>query len=97
MYFMRVRLQVTSFESGKSQYGVYNIAGNVIEWCADWYDEKYYRHSPKRNPKGPQSGINRVARGGSYDRTRGDVRCAYRYAFVPDENNDSLGFRCVKE
>ncbi len=76
---------VTSFESGKSPYGVFNMAGNVIEWCTDWYNEKYYRSSPGLNPKGLRKGVNRVARGGYYDRTREGVRCASRFAFQPDD------------
>lgn len=55
---------VGSFEQGKSPYGAYDMAGNVWEWTADWYDEQYYGKSRERNPKGPSSGQYRVLRGG---------------------------------
>jgi len=55
-----------SYEKGKSPYGIYNLAGNVQEWTADWYDDHYYKISPKRNPTGPSQGLSKVVRGGSW-------------------------------
>lgn len=49
-----------------NELGIYDMSGNILEWCSDWYDEYYYRSSPNVNPQGPVSGTERVMRGGSY-------------------------------
>lgn len=81
-------------------YGLYNMTGNVWEWCEDWFDAAYYRVSPPENPLGPTIGERRVMRGGSYlchasycNRYRTDARSSN----TPDSTATNLGFRCVRD
>lgn len=92
-----VLTDVGSFEQGKSPYGVYDMAGNVWEWTADWYDKTYYSKSPARNPKGPSNGELRVLRGGSWNRATDLVRSANRDWYTPTNRLVSIGFRCVQD
>jgi formylglycine-generating enzyme required for sulfatase activity len=85
------------FAAGASFYGCMDLAGNVWEWCEDWYDSDYYAVSPDSNPTGPASGYDRVAKGGSYNNSQSVwVRCAERYWGPPSGgNHPALGFRCA--
>jgi formylglycine-generating enzyme required for sulfatase activity len=88
---------VGSKPRGKSPYGVLDMAGNVFEWVADWYDPGYYRESAKRNPLGPDSGEYRVLRGGSWGNYVWLARCASRYQGHPWIRSGLVGFRCAKD
>lgn len=88
--------QVGSYESGKSPYGIYDLAGNVWEWVADWYDSSYYANSPASNPLGASSGQYHVLRGGSWSNF-GDVRSTYRLrSDLSSQTYDGIGFRCAR-
>jgi len=89
---------VGSFPTGASPYGAMDMAGNVWEWCADWYDEDHYSEDPEKNPLGPDSGIRRVLRGGCWmDPPRWSLRCAHRDADYPDSRSSVRGFRCARD
>ncbi|MCP4601860.1 MAG: formylglycine-generating enzyme family protein [Proteobacteria bacterium] len=89
---------VGSFPENVSPYGAYDMSGNAWEWTQDWANDDYYKRSPKKNPKGPESGIRRVMRGGSWN---------YDIPFYVTTTNRSpgrpwiakkyVGFRCVKD
>jgi formylglycine-generating enzyme required for sulfatase activity len=88
---------VGSFEAGKSPYGLYDMAGNVWEWVADWYDQDYYRHGPNRNPRGPESGEEKVIRGGSWDFQAQSLLVVARMSFEPTMRSGFIGFRCAQD
>jgi len=88
---------VNRFSTGVSPYGVHNMAGNVLEWCTDWFDADYYAQSPRENPTGPETGISRAIRGGSWYNGKELARCAFRLAKSPDDSSNTIGFRCVQE
>ncbi len=88
---------VGSYSNGASPYGLLDMAGNVWEWCYDWYDSGYYNKSPDRNPKGPDGGSNRVMRGGGWGNFDEGLRCAYRNYDRPSNRLVNLGFRLCQD
>jgi formylglycine-generating enzyme required for sulfatase activity len=78
-----------------NELGLYDMSGNVWEWCSDYYSANYYDSSPKSDPQGPNSGSSRVVRGGSWGRQGGDCRVADRNMSDSDSRNLNLGFRLV--
>ena len=93
----RTLMPVGSYESGKSPYGVYDMAGNVWEWVNDWYDAKYYEKSPAKNPPGPASGTKKVIRGAGWQNETPTVRIFTRVDSDPTIRNESTGFRCAMD
>jgi len=87
---------VGSYPAGASPYGALDLAGNVEEWVADWYDEAYYSRAPDRNPPGPTSGELRVVRGGAWIGGEWSVRVISRKGEYQNNRNDIFGFRCAR-
>ncbi len=79
--------------------GLFDVHGNVAEWCQDWYGAEYYLASNAIDPTGPPTGLRRVARGGSWDSDPTDCRSGSRASFTPDQRFTTVGFRviCVVE
>ena len=76
-----------------NELGLYDMNGNVWEWCSDRYDADYYANSPRSNPRGPNSGARRVLRGGGWDNGAGSCRAANRHGSNPNDRISSYGFR----
>ena len=81
--------------AGQSPYGAFDMAGNVWEWTADWYDAGYYAHSPSNDPVGPASGTLKVMRGGCWVSGANSLRSDCRKAELPALWAPNVGFRCV--
>jgi formylglycine-generating enzyme required for sulfatase activity len=83
-------------------WGIYDMQGNVLEWCNDFYGEDYYEASPPRDPRGAADGKKRVLRGGSWNASAGACRVSARFADAPGLTDacfarDTYGFRCVRK
>jgi formylglycine-generating enzyme len=78
-------------------FGLFDMHGNVLQWCSDWLDEHYYEKSPGDDPKGPDTGTSRVMRGGSFYLFPCALRCATRGRHEPSFRSFGTGFRVVRE
>ena len=85
------------FEAGRSPYGLYDMAGNVAQWVADTYSDKYYAKSPYRDPMGPEEGQNRVIRGGSWRESAHGARVSKRFQAKIWRTDATIGFRCARD
>lgn len=79
-----------------NELGVYDMSGNVYEWCQDRFGENYYSSSPQSNPKGPSSGSNRVLRGGGWCNGAWGCRVSHRFNGTPDGRGSNLGLRLAQ-
>jgi formylglycine-generating enzyme required for sulfatase activity len=77
-------------------FGLFDMAGNVMEFVWDWFSDNYYANSPNRNPLGPESGEFHVTRGGFWYDPEAGLRVASRSPFRPDFRGDIYGFRCAR-
>lgn len=92
-----------TYNTHASPYGAVDMAGNISEWVADWFDEHYHKIAPARNPKGPESGHRRVLRGGSWNdlpeegagKSSYYLGAAWRYRGDPEVSYNTWGFRCA--
>ncbi len=89
--------KVDSLPKGQSASGVFQLAGNVREWTQDWYDPEYYSNSPDKNPQGPQTGILKVIRGGSWRSFDSDLRVTSRGKGGFALKTHGIGFRCARD
>jgi formylglycine-generating enzyme required for sulfatase activity len=87
-------VNVGSFPTGASPYGILDLAGNVYEWVYDWFQDDYFQVSPDSNPQGPASGAYRVMKGGGWNSSLKQVRITGKDVSPPEQYNSLLGFRC---
>jgi formylglycine-generating enzyme required for sulfatase activity len=88
-------------EKKPNAWGLYDMYGNVAEWCNDVYDKDYYKDGSTSNPRGPKEGAKRVLRGGAWNSRADDCRSARRVGEIPGSQDacfarDAIGFRCVR-
>ncbi len=88
---------VNEYAEGRSDYGIWDMSGNVYEWCADYYEKDYYRRSPPRNPKGPEQGQERSLRGGCFTDTRAAVKATARVGLPEHATRANVGFRLAAD
>ena len=77
-------------------FGLYDMAGSVSEWTADWFEREYYSKSPASNPTGPETGTYKVVRGGAWSDPSARITTFFRNWVRPNQRTPNLGFRCAK-
>jgi len=90
------RIRATGLKA-KNVLGIYDMSGNVWEWCRDWFEEDYYSYGSTTNPQGPLSGTQRVLRGGSWNLKPWHSRVTTRYHYEPEARSSNVGFRIALE
>jgi formylglycine-generating enzyme required for sulfatase activity len=80
-----------------NELGIFDMTGNVLEYCSDWYKSTYYSESPQYNPQGPSEGTSRVYRGGAWERYEYNCRSAARSRSVPEYAGKEQGIRCISD
>jgi len=90
-------VSVDKYDNAGSPYGIFNMAGNVAEWVADWYEPTFYKQGPDRNPKGTAHGTSKAFRGGGWVDSTPSVRAAQRNGTDPNARMNWLGFRCARD
>lgn len=90
-------ISVFKYDNSASPYGVFQMAGNVAEWVADWYEKDYYKTAPDRNPKGPDKGTQKAFRGGGWIDSTPSVRVSQRNGTDPKTSMNWMGFRCARD
>ncbi len=93
----RTLLPAGSLQDGASPYGVHDMSGNAREWVQDWYAKDYYQIADTRNPKGPETGLLKVIRGGSWHSSASDIRTGARGKGGFALKTHGTGFRCAKD
>ncbi len=83
-------------EKQRNGFGLFDMHGNVWEWCWDGYGEGYYKESIEDDPRGPSGASHRVLRGGGWYHVPRNCRSAFRYGFAPEERSFYLGFRVAR-
>ncbi|HSN04593.1 MAG TPA: SUMF1/EgtB/PvdO family nonheme iron enzyme [Nitrospira sp.] len=90
-------ISVFKYDNSASPYGIFQMAGNVAEWVADWYDKDYYKKAPDKNPKGPETGTQKAFRGGGWIDSTPSVRVSQRNGTDPKTSMNWMGFRCARD
>ena len=90
-------ISVFKYDNAASPYGVFQMAGNVAEWVADWYDKDYYKTAPDKNPKGPDKGSQKAFRGGGWIDSTPSVRVSQRNGTDPKTSMNWMGVRCARD
>jgi len=93
----KVHTEIGHYERGMTAEGIFDMGGNVAEWVSDWYDKKYYKTAPYKNPRGPKKGKYHVIRGGAWNSLPMYLRSSSRYGESDGKDYYGIGCRCAKD